>query len=220
MAAAQMPFVPELALSDHSSDLDHAGGEPAYVPGQAGDAWSEDELDNQPSGSGWQHQKQQLPGRSSWGDAAAGAVFKEWDRDSWDDDALCGAFAAAKEEFLVRRSVPSFVPLLAVASAPWADLGLCPRSSPLQVFNDPVRLYAPYEVPDDLRARAKEKGKESWKVRLALREAEARAAADASDGPVDGCKELSTLCVASSGAFCRPRPLPAGRPDGAALLLR
>ena len=82
-----------------------------------------------------------------------------------------------------------------------------PSCHPSQLFNDPVQPYAPFEVPDDLRARAKVKGKDSWKVRLELREAEARAALEAAEGPVEGCVELSALyvgCVAPERLGLRP----------------
>lgn len=72
--------------------------------------------------------------------------------------------------------------------------------TPPQLFNDPIQPYAPFVVSEDLRARAKVKGKDSWKVRLELREAEARAAEEAAEGPVGGCVELSSLCVTLDGA--------------------
>lgn len=69
------------------------------------------------------------------------------------------------------------------------------RAQHTQVYNDPIAPFTPYKVPEDLKQRAKEKGKDSWKVRLELKEAQAREVKDALAGPVGSCVHLSTLSV-------------------------
>lgn len=87
---AALQFVPELALSDHSSDLDQdvAYGHVEDTP------WLSD--DEGGKGGGY--------GVASGGTADGPDGLIAWDSAGWDDTALFQAFQAAKEEFLVRPS--------------------------------------------------------------------------------------------------------------------
>lgn len=97
-ATSTLTFVPELALSDHSSDLASDGddGDAEYDLGEA-DGWG---AEPEPAEAG--------PSREGQGPESAdiprgkAAGLKAWVTEDWDDAALYNAFLAAKEEFLVR----------------------------------------------------------------------------------------------------------------------
>lgn len=174
---AALEFVPELALSDHSSDLEQ---DVAY--GQVEDTpWLSDDEGGKGGGDG------AAPG----GTADEPDGLTAWDGAGWDDTALFQAFQAAKEEFLVRPSSSFCLQRL------WRRLAheLASFDASIQVYNDPIAPYTPYKVPTDLKERAREKGKDSWKVRLELKEAQAREGKDALAGPVGSCVHRSTLSV-------------------------
>lgn len=87
---AALAFVPELALSDHSSDLeqDVACGQVEDTP------WLSDDEGGK-GGGATAASGEDVDGRD-------GLIV--WDSAGWDDTALFQAFQAAKEEYLVRPS--------------------------------------------------------------------------------------------------------------------
>lgn len=107
-ATSTLAFVPELALSDHSSDLasDAEDGQAAYNLGGAADDWLSY---SDGVGGGCNGPNPAVAEPSTSGSARAhvrrgkAEGLKVWAKEEWDDTALYGAFLAAKEEYLVRR---------------------------------------------------------------------------------------------------------------------